>query len=329
MATDYILFVHGVNVREKLDNDNPNTYGQNIRELLKNEKQKTYRYADALFDLIQREVPALKLRKVPLYWGNVSDAVLRQFQPSITSSSAWEHFWYKDFRTRQLLPFTGDAALYISRHVGSLAVEQIKEQAFELLSGYQPQDRLHLVTHSWGTVILFDILFAHRWDDPDIPGFQSVQDIRKNIFGVPPNIPEGIRLASIHTMGSPLAMFSLISLIGQFNEGSSHDISPKLEELLKNLTHDGNKIPWRNFVHPGDPLALPLEKVVPILVDRSEKYINIQDILTSGSGWLEVLAKPLSSTFLALINGGNAHNSYWNSLIVAQAIAKTILNTAT
>lgn len=313
MATDYLLFVHGVNVREQLEN----------------EKQKTYRYADSLFNLIQREVPALKLRKVPLYWGNVSDAVLREFQPSITTAAAWQQFWYKDFRNRQLLPFTGDAALYISRHVGSLAVEQLKEQAFELLSGYQPEDRLHLVTHSWGTVILFDILFASRWDNPDIPGHQCVQDIRQNLFGVPPNVPQGIRLASIHTMGSPLAMFSLITLIGRFNEGSSHDISPKLEQLLKNLTHNGNKIPWRNFVHPGDPIALPLEKVVPILVDQSAKYIDIQDILTSGSGLLEVLAKPLRSTFLALINGGNAHDSYWRSLTVAQAIAQTILKTAT
>jgi hypothetical protein len=314
MATDYLLFVHGVNVREQLEN----------------EKQKTYRYADSLFNLIQREVPALKLRKVPLYWGNVSDAVLREFQPSITTAAAWQQFWYKDFRNRQLLPFTGDAALYISRHVGSLAVEQLKEQAFELLSGYQPEDRLHLVTHSWGTVILFDMLFASRWDNPDIPGHQSVQDIRQNLFGVPPNVPQGIRLASIHTMGSPLAMFSLITLIGRFNEGSSHDISPKLEQLLKNLTQGtGKKIPWRNFVHPGDPIALPLEKVVPILVDQSAKYINIQDILTSGSGWIEVLAKPLRSTFLALINGGNAHDSYWRSLTVAQAIAQTILTTAT
>lgn len=309
MATDYILFVHGVSVREKPED----------------EKLKTYRYADSLFNLIQQELPNRTLRKVPLYWANVSDAVLREFEPSITTSSAWQQFWYKDFRNRQLLPFTGDAALYISRHVGSLAVEQIREQAFDLLRGYQPEDRLHLVTHSWGTVILFDMLFAKRWDDPDIPGYKSVQDIRENLFGVPPNEPEGIRLASIHTMGSPLAMFSLITLVGQYQEGSSHDISPKLEELLKNLTQGGNKIPWRNFVHPGDPIALPLEKVVPLLVDRSEQYITIQDILISGSGWIEAIARPLKSSFLSLINGGNAHGSYWNSLTVARAIAKTIL----
>jgi hypothetical protein len=311
MATDYILFVHGVNVRERIED----------------EKQKTYRYADTLFDLIRRELPSIEVRKAPLYWGNVSDAVLREFQPSITNASAWQQFWYKDFRTKQLLPFTGDAALYISRHVGSLAVEQLKEQAFDLLKGYQPDDRLHLVTHSWGTVILFDMLFASRWDNPDIPGHQSVQDIRRNLFGVPPGEPEGIRLSSIHTMGSPLAVFSLITIIGRFNEGSSHDISPKLEQLLKNLTRNGNKIPWRNFVHPGDPIALPLEKVIPNLVDRGEQYIDIQDILTSGSGLLEVLAQPLRSTFLALINGGNAHNSYWKNLEVAQAIAKTIVQT--
>ncbi|MGB3237251.1 MAG: hypothetical protein WBB29_03075 [Geitlerinemataceae cyanobacterium] len=313
MATDYILFVHGVNVRERVED----------------EKRKTYRYADSLFNLIRRENPSLKLRKVPLYWADVSDAVLREFEPSIKNASAWQQFWYKDFRTRKLLQFTGDAALYISRHVGSLAVEQLKEQAFELLEEYQPNDRLHLVTHSWGTVILFDMLFASRWDDPDIPAHQCVQGIRKHLFGVPPGEPDGIRLASIHTMGSPLAVFSLITIVGRFNEGSSHDISPKLEQLLKNLTQNGKKIPWRNFVHPGDPIALPLEKVVPNLVDRGEQYIDIQDILTSGSGLLEVLAQPLRSSYLALINGGNAHGSYWKNAGVAKEIAKTIVQTAT
>ena len=309
--TDYILFVHGVNVRESPIN----------------ERQKSYRYADRLFGLIQKELPTHNLRKVPLYWANVSDEVLQDFKPWINRAPAWKKFWFKDFRSRQLMQFIGDAALYISRHVGSEAVIQLQEQAFECLQGYQPNDRLHLVTHSWGTVVLFDMLFASRWDETEISGYKSIAKIRRNIFGVPPNSPEGIRLASIHTMGSPIALFSLITIVGKTNAGSSHDISPRLEQLLKNVCQDGFKLPWRNFIHPGDPIGLPLEEVIPQLVDRGEQYIDIEDVLTSGSGLLEWLAKPVKSTFLALINGGNAHGSYWESEQVARTIARTIVQT--
>ncbi|MDY6940104.1 MAG: hypothetical protein SWY16_20920 [Cyanobacteriota bacterium] len=310
--TDYILFVHGVNVRE-----NPI-----------DEERKTYRYADRLFNLIQAQLPGRKLQKVPLYWANASDSFLQEFRPLIGKSPAWKKFWFKDFRSQQLMQFVGDGALYISRHVGSQAVIQLQEQAYECLKDYQPNDRLHLVTHSWGTVVLFDMLFASRWDNPDIPGHKSIEKIRQNLFGVPPNAPEGIRLSSIHPMGSPIALFSLITIVGRTREGSSHDISPRLEQLLRNLCQDGFKWPWRNFIHPGDPIALPLEEVVPQLVDRGEQYIDIADVLTSGSGLLEWLAKPVKSTFLALINGGNAHGSYWENKQVARKIARTIRATS-
>jgi len=49
-------------------------------------------------------------------------------------------------------------------------INTLKTQALEGLKNAQPNDRLHLVTHSWGTVILFDLLFASRWDDEKVPG---------------------------------------------------------------------------------------------------------------------------------------------------------------
>ena len=45
-------------------------------------------------------------------------------------------------------------------------------------------DRLHLVTHSWGTVILFDVMFAPRWDDTDLDHDtrRRIQNIREGLF---------------------------------------------------------------------------------------------------------------------------------------------------
>lgn len=305
MGKDYVLFIHGVNVRER-------------------------NYADQLFDLIQKVAPNLNLRKVALYWGDVNADSLQELTSALQASSVWSKLWFQDFRKKQLLQFAGDAALYISRHVGSLAVTQMREQALKGLQDYQPgQDRLHLVTHSWGTVILFDVLFANRWTEREVPleGRESVQAVRARVLGLDPNPADGLRLASIHTMGSPISLFSLITITGKNNQGgSTHDIIPGLGDLLEKLYPQGAELPWQNFIHPGDPVAWPLEKVVPILM--GDKYVNVKDILTQGSGPLELLAKPIQQTFLALVNGGSAHGSYWQNKEVAQKIGKTILAVA-
>lgn len=100
-----------------------------------------------------------------------------------------------------MIEFAGDAALYISRSIGTQVVDRLKQDAEKHLADYQPGDRLHLVTHSWGTVILFDVLFAARWDEQNLPEYDGARKIRNFIFGVEPKLEEGIPLTSIHTMG--------------------------------------------------------------------------------------------------------------------------------
>ncbi|MFE4104689.1 hypothetical protein [Almyronema epifaneia] len=315
MATDYLVFVHGVNVRESA----------------RNEELKNYTYADRLFSLISQKVqahdPTRQLKKVPLYWGNVNRNSLTELRSYLQSSSVWNKLWFREFRQGQLIPFAGDAALYISRHVGSLAVNQLAQQAIAGLQGYQPSDRLHLITHSWGTVILFDVLFANRWLQAEVPesGRRSVELIRQGIFGLPPDQAAGICLRSIHTMGSPIALFSLITITGQnHEEGSSHDLSSGFDGLLSHLDR---KLPWCNFIHPGDPVAWPLEKVIRRLIDREAHAVMIQDVLIPGSGFLNQIGRLFQQSILAIINGGNAHNSYWSSEKVADRISQSILET--
>lgn len=306
MATDYILFIHGVSTRY--------------------EREQPY-YADKLFARIQNNAgSSLSLEKVALYWGNVNKEAEENLKYQLKTSKAWEKLWFKDFRKDQLLQFVGDAALYLSRHVGSQVVAKLKEDAQKILGTaesprYQPGDHLHLVTHSWGTVILFDILFADRWENETIPGYQHVQAIRRCLFGLPPNPDAGISLASIHTMGSPIALFSLLNV-----NGSSHDFKPRFQQLLGNLhkVQGGRKLPWLNFIHPGDPVAWPLEKVMSYLVGEQVKSLAFEDIITRNADLSDFLVEPISQTFLALLHGGDAHGSYWKSSEVAKRIAQTI-----
>jgi hypothetical protein len=307
MSTDYILFIHGVSNRSKTEKPS---------------------YADGLFQDIEKRVePPLTVEKIALYWGNVNLAAENKLEDALKASKAWDKLWFKDFRDKQLLQFVGDAALYLSRHVGSQVVALLKQQAEQVLGTaaspkHKPGDRLHLVTHSWGTVILLDILFADRWEDEKIPGHKDVMAIRNALFGLGANPNQGITLASIHTMGSPIALFSLISV-----NGSSHDFQPQFNKLLENLyRRRGRELPWLNFIHSGDPVAWPLEKVMSGLVDGDAKYLDFKDQLTHEK--FDFLIQPFSQTILALLNGGKAHGSYWSSKEVAQSIAQIIKTAA-
>lgn len=307
MATDYILFIHGVNTRE-------------ARELPE--------YADPLFNNIQKNlVNSGKIRKkVAFYWGNLPDLVNAETKllKSLQKSPFWQQMWFREFREKQILQFAGDAALYISRHVGAQLVKKLKADVLREIGNPDSDDRLHLVTHSWGTVIIFDILFAGRWDDPNAPGHDEVMALRDAIFGITGNQSnphQGIQLASIHTMGSPVAIFSLTDV-----NASGHDITPKLEQLLESLyqNRQGEKLPWKNFVHPGDPIAYPLRELMFDLVDRNEKYLDLKDVITHEAGIFDFLTEPFSQTALALLHGGDAHGSYWESKQVAQEISKVL-----
>jgi hypothetical protein len=328
MATDYILFIHGVNNRS--DRERPE-------------------YADGLFQKIEREIQnnashsGRRLEKVALYWGDVNIEAETRLKNQLYASPLWDRMWFREFRDTQLIQFTGDAALYISRYVGSKVVKKLKERAMEIIENSEPDDCLHLVTHSWGTVILFDVLFAGRWEQQvngrNVPGRDEVMAIRDAFFGISGNNPDakhGIKLASIHTLGSPIAIFSLVDVIGDresndaenaLTQGNSHDITPKLRQLLETLYQErqGQKLPWRNYLHPGDPLAYPLVELIGDLVDNDQKYLDIRDIISREAEMLDMLTESVSQTTLALLNGGKAHGSYWRSDKVAQEISKVVL----
>ncbi|MGH2412144.1 MAG: hypothetical protein ACRDEA_00255, partial [Microcystaceae cyanobacterium] len=153
MATDYILFIHGVNTREERESPE---------------------YADRIFQKIQEDMPnrQANLKKVAFYWGNVNLEAETKLKKQLQASPLWQEIWFREFRENQLLQFAGDASLYISRLIGSKVAKKLKADALKEIQNPTPDDRLHLVTHSWGTVILFDILFAGRWDNPNVPGHE-------------------------------------------------------------------------------------------------------------------------------------------------------------
>ena len=329
MATDYIVFIHGVNTRERTE---PPTY------------------ADTLFRLIQECVAreegissTRKLVKVPLYWGNEGVAAEKNLLHEYTRSvEKWEKFWFKQMRSGVLLEFSGDIALYMSRCFGARVADKLKADVFAQIAPAllvpSPDDRLHLVAHSLGTVILFDILFSARWDQEGTPGYESVKAIREGIYGVEPGWTQGIRLASISTMGSPLGLFSLMDVDqsniekkdGKNEIVNTHDITPRLQQFLERLSTklagENKRVPWLNFAHPGDPLASPLDPLMPDMVDQDRKYVEVEDIILKNATFTDYIGQIINNSPLSLLHASGAHMSYLKNKQVAERIAKVILS---
>jgi len=311
MVTDYVMFIHGVRTRNNILNPS---------------------YADPLFANIQAQVTetasSLHLEKVALYWGDVANAKEEQLKQTYERSPTWPQFWFRDVRETLLLQFVGDFALYTSRYVGAEVVQTLKDQLAIVLHRSQPEDRLHLVTHSFGAIILFDLLFSSRWDPLDVPGHDNVMLIRDALYGIDPNSEQGLRTASIHTMGSPLGLFSLMDVDSseQNRPDATHDVTPRLQKLLLSLAQrrEGRQLPWLNFAHPGDPLAYPLDPLLYEIVDVEKRYLAVHDQITHPMAWFERLIGLLRQRAIALVDFSLAHGSYWRSKEVAAQIAHTI-----
>jgi hypothetical protein len=312
MAVDYIVFVHGVKTR------NPDTFSQTALKMF------------AQMEPYLQTTSSRKFKPIILFWGDIAEKSTNIILNALQDSPTWKQFWFQKFRTEQVIPFVGDAALYLSRHVSVQIIKQMTAQALAQMGlkldeiqqkSKQDGDRLHLVTHSWGTVILFDIMFATRWEDvslePEIIEF--VNTLRSCFFGVGnPEITNlGIPIASIHTMGSPISLFNLLNASG----AKSFNLTPELKKFLSSLyDRTGKPLPWFNYTHPGDPIAYPLKGVMDISLDNAKEFVMLEDIIAPTNSWLQFF----NQNIISIIQGGEAHNSYWTNELVSTKIGQVI-----
>lgn len=309
---EYLLFIHGVNTRETREKRD---------------------YANPLIEHIQRHWSfPTAVRPISLYWGDVNIEAEQNLMNNYQASPVWDKLYFKAYRSKQLLQFTGDAALYISRAVGKRIVDQLIQQARDGLQEFNPAtDNIHLITHSLGTVILFDILFSSRWDATNAGGYQGVEQLRQQIFR------GGTPLRSIHTMGSPLGIFSLTTLDDP-QVPNTHEVTPRLSAYLQALCGALNApFPWRNYLHAMDIIATPIEHVLPEMLGvAAQGCLEVKDIITQEASILDRLFSQTSKTLSLgglegeveqiqlVILGGDAHSSYWSSPLVASTITQTI-----
>lgn len=328
VGKDYVLFLHGVNVRELPDCPGDLNFPK---------------YANHLFELIRDSLnegaTPYDVEKIALYYGDLNMYEEQSLLTLFQSSPEWERFWFRHARETILLQIIGDIALYVNPYVAARIVERVHQAVLKLQGWEQEQQergRLHLVSHSLGTIILFDALFASRWESEEMPGYTCIKELRDAFCGAGTKPEEGIQVASIHTMGSPIPLFSLLDIYSRQQENGTgkykdtHEIGPKLQVFLQHLAQSrgGKRLPWWNYAHPGDPLAYPLEELLYQLVDQKRDYLEVHDVVTLPGDMGDWMIESFKQSPAALIHAGAAHRSYWNSEMIAGRIAKTIQETS-
>ena len=192
----------------------------------------------------------------------------------------------------------------------------ITEHLEDFIKNHSEEKELHIVAHSMGTVILWDMLFSDKFPTGDA-GFKFRSLIN-----------EKVKLKSITTMGSPVILFNM--LLG-------------IEAEQVKLKCKSQKYPfrWLNIIHSSDMVAYPISSSLEIKEDSNlsvtDKFIidnanNLEDFVRQIANFpgIKTVSDITSiNKFLDLgaiaAGAADAHIGYWNCPKTAKMITDHIL----
>jgi hypothetical protein len=279
------------------------------------------KYADPLKTAIKSEFKNLG-RDLPnfcsSFWGNALNDVERMWNcidrdlqkvknehPEIDLSE--DCFRYRQFREGFMSEFMGDMFTYLNQRRGVEIRTEIAQKLTQFLQN-NPQDKeLHIITHSLGCVIIWDILFSDRFAQDD-PAFE-IRSLIENL-GIRSQQRQ-VSLKSITTMGSPILFFN--TMLGV-------DPNKVKEFARKNRDYC---LKWLNIIDPSDLIAYPLKSSFCVNssdnIDLKDLYVDTNNDLASKA------ARLMGQDFVAMaLDRGKAHTEYWNYSRTAQLIVDNL-----
>ena len=274
------------------------------------------KYSHSLVEGIKKEFNQ-ENKKLPFFyssfWGHVLndfnkiwnyiDEDLNSLEKKYSVSSK-DSFRYRQFREGLISEFTGDMFTYMNEKQGFEVRKLIADQLTKFLEQYPDEKEIHIVAHSLGTVILWDILFSDKFKEGD-PAFL----IREKISGRGvEDSNEQASLASITTMGSPILFFNAMLGI------NAEDIERKIQ------SYTPKTIKWVNIVHASDVISYPLSASLNLQKGRTNLIFR-DFFIYKDANLLETAARKVNQEEIALFAGiVDAHTSYWSLPEVAQVI---------
>lgn len=251
------------------------------------------------------------------FWGNVFKQTgqmwnrihsdLKELKRSYPQIDTADVFRYRELREDFVSQFFGDVLTYFNTNQGLDIRDTIADQLYKFIKNHPEERELHIVSHSLGTVIFWDVLFSDRFECDD-PAYT----IRSLVAPCNQHNPGKVCLKSLTTMGSPISFFNMML-----------DISPeKVKAFAANYSPDALR--WLNIIHASDIIAYPLRSSlnaegIPNLFFR-DKFIWAD----ANPG--EKTARLLGQNHAAMAIGvSDAHCSYWRSRGTARLIASNLL----
>lgn len=286
-----IFFIHGVATRDV-------KYAEPLKIAIKNElkqqgKELPYFYA-SFWGNASKDVEKM--------WNNI-DKDLNSLQQKYSKIEIKDCLRYRDFREGLFSEFVGDMFTYLNEKRGFEIRQLVAQQLMQFLQDHPHETELHIISHSLGSVILFDILFAERFQQND-PAFairSIIQNLNEKLA------TKQVELKSITTMGSPILVFN--TMLG---------INPeKIREFAQR--NQDYCFKWLNIIDRSDIIAYPLKSSFCLL--PSDK-LEIKDIYVDTNNHLAAktfrsVGQELAAMALDTIT---AHVNYWNYFKIAQLI---------
>jgi hypothetical protein len=220
----------------------------------------------------------------------------------------WDHpqinlddvFHYRQRRQQLISGFFSDIFTYLNSRRGREVRKTIAVQFLNFLTSAPFEEDLHVVAHSLGAVILWDMLFSERYEPNDPAHY-----MRHAIKGLSTTGRGKVTLRSITTMGSPLLFF---------NQWLDVD-----DENLKKFARQyvSKPLRWLNIINASDVFAYPIRASL----DLENENLYVRDTYLGERSFLK---KGLGDVTMAL--GLTAdHSSYWRSSRVAQLVVANLL----
>ncbi len=219
----------------------------------------------------------------------------------------------QDIRREFISNFVGDAFTYLNAERGAKIRQTIARHLEDFVEYYPNEKELHIVAHSMGTVILWDILFSDKVTSDD------------DTFKIRSLINQKVKLKSITTMGSPILLFNMIL-----------DVTP---EQVQNFALKFSKQPirWANIIHSSDLIAYPISRSLN-LNDSCNLSVKDKFISTVANDWENNMralhnaagnVNPQINQALSLgtiaSGAADAHLNYWKCSQTAKIIVDNML----
>ena len=208
---------------------------------------------------------------------------------------------YQEAREDFIAKFFGDFLTYLNVDKGAAIRKQILSQFQDFIDNHPEDKEITIVSHSLGTLVLWDLLFAK-----DLPENDPANEFRK-FFN---SNDSALKLCGLVTMGSPLLFMQLRQPI---DFSAVDDFVEKSNDALT----------WLNIIHASDLIAYPLGNA--ITHDKANNFLFTDQFLWMHANGAESGALRFGQAHAGMALGmADAHAGYWSNDVVADLMASLV-----